>query len=776
MKSKRHLSRAAHAIGVCLLAAGSFSSAQAEETVTFDIPAQSLSKALVEFSKQSNTDVIASSELLNNRQAPAINGTMQPLDALQKMLRGTGLEFAEENGEITIVAADKQGQSNAKNKSLKRERSREVVIEDIIVTAQKREQKLSDVPMSISALSQREMDRAGIDNLLDLGAAVPSLTVIESGPGQNRIFMRGAANGNNITSLVGVYVDEMPVATASLAQLDLRMVDLERVEVLRGPQGTLYGQGSAGGTIRFITRDPVLDEFSANGSLSAYSTKGGGFSQEVVGVFNVPVVENVFGLRISGTYGNIDGWIDQPAANRENINNQDLTNLRIKALWRPLETMDVSATYVVHRNDGDGITAGADENYDIAFGFTPLAMESFADEYDLYNLTVTYDFGAMSLMSASSYMNVEKKTEGISLKFLNIETFNHDTIGVDVFTQEVRLSSSNAEKVNWVVGGFYRDESLDRLLMNDVAIDNAYLFTLIAPTDDQSKSWAIFGDASYSLTDRFEVGAGIRYFKDDRSGLVGADTFTSVDPRIYLSYKITDEVNLYFNAAEGFRSGGFGGGIGADVSFGPETVRSYEVGVKGDWWDGRLNADIALFFSEYKDIQTFRLISASVGGILTNAGDAEMKGIDIALDLEITEGLRLMANGNITDAKIVKVAPGAITQFVGDPVDFVNDYTVSLSGIYEFDWSDTTPGFLRLDYNRIGPAPVTDRSSGPVFFESDTIGLLNARVGLTINGWAFQLYGQNLLDDNDRQDPLAAFGFGSRPRPRTVGIKVGTDF
>ncbi len=747
-----------------------------EPNKPFSISSQTLNQALLKFSKQADVQIFFDNELVNGLNSMAINATMNTNAALQKLLQGTGLVF-EQTDQMTYLIKKINYDPQTSNDSTKKiNREKESAIDEIIVTAQKRQQKLSDVPMSISALSQDDLDQSGIDGLLELGATVPSLTVVESGPGQTRIFMRGAANGNSLTSLVGIYLDEMPVTVTSLAQLDLRLLDLERVEVLRGPQGTLYGEGSAGGTLRLITRDPDLNEISGNGNVSLYNTKHGGFSQEVNGILNIPVIDNVLGLRISGTIGNIDGWIDQPAAGRKDINDQDLKNLRAKMLWQPSDAMDIKATYVVHRNDGNGITAGADQNHNVYFGFDPDAQEYFVDNYDLFNITVTYDFDTVQLLSASSYMNTEKKTGGISLELPpSTESFNRDTIDTEVFSQEVRLSSSGDADLGWVAGVFYRDESLDRLLNVDLADNNEYLFTIPLPTDNQSKSWAVFGDTSYRLNDRLEVGVGLRYFSDDRDSLGQSDTFTSVDPRLYLSYRLTDEVNLYANAAEGFRSGGFGGGIGAEASFGPENVRSYEVGIKGALLDGQLNGDIALFFSDYKDIQTFRLGSDGVTGILTNAGDAEIKGIDISLELAIGAQFTLLANGNYTDAKLTAVAPGATTQFAGDPVDFVNDYSLSASGVYEFNWTDSSPGFLRIDYNRISPSQLTDRSI-PVFFKSDRIELLNARLGIELSSWNVQIFGQNLLDENGIQDPLEAIGVGSRPRPRTIGIKVGTNF
>ncbi|MGH9381218.1 MAG: TonB-dependent receptor [Thermoanaerobaculia bacterium] len=649
--------------------------------------------------------------------------------------------------------------------------------ETIVVTANRREQDLLEVPMSVSALSQTTIDRMGIQTVGDVARAVPGMEIIEQGPGQNRIFLRGVTNPNSLTSLVGVYVDEIPVTTSSVTQLDLRLVDLERVEVLRGPQGTLYGQGSAGGTVRYITQDPLLDSIQGNVSLGTYTTDHGDVSEELTGAINVPLLDDALGIRLSGTLGNYGGWVDQPEAGREDINDQSLRNLNLKALWKPGERFTLRSTALVHRNDGDGIPVGADENYDVTYpNSDPLARQSFDNDYEIYNVTANYAFDGAELMSSTSSVHSDAAYAGIAFRLAPAEIFITDAIDTESVSQEVRLSSRGDGRVTWVVGSFYSDTTLDRDLVLSQYVSGTFLGDVELIGGEDSESWSVYGDASYAVTDRLELGAGIRYFRDRRSTPAGdqtlRETFDSVDPRLYLALHVTDAINVYANVAKGFRSGGFGGDF-EGTAFDPEKVRSYEVGAKGA--SRRLRWELAGYYGEYEDYLAF-VLQTDVFGFLTNAGDAEISGLEALLAYSPTRRLTLQLSGNVTDAELVSVKPGATSNLAGDRLDFVTDYTVALAAEYGFDWTSSMPGFFRVDYSQIGPSTFTERTLGIIEAPSDTIRLLGARLGLAQDRYSAELFGQNLLGENQLQDPAWVLGWDSRPRPRALGVKLGYQF
>lgn len=648
---------------------------------------------------------------------------------------------------------------------------------DIIVTAARRTQSLKDVPLSVSAVGQDEINKRGIQTILDLSRAVPGLVVNEAGPGENRIFLRGVANPNNLTSLVGVYVDEIPVTGQSLGQPDLQLVDLDRVEVLRGPQGTLYGQGAAGGTIRFITAKPVLDRVFGEVTATGYATEKGDPSGRFTGTLNLPVVTDVLGLRISGTYADIGGWIDQPAANRRDINNQSLKDVRIKGLLHASESLNVEASVNIHRNSGDGLTYGADADYNVAFpGGNPTAKERFVDNFEIYNLTANYDFGGVKLLSSTSYIDSHKISRGIAQKYLGVETFNSDDFKLRQFAQELRLSGGSTSGLSWVVGGYYTNDKLNRLLTIDYYFGGMPLGVFPTPSTDKSETISGYGDASYAITPRLTLGAGLRYFHDDRRGITAASDarakFHSLDPRFYGSYALSDSAKLYFNVAKGFRSGGFEGDPSGG-RYGPEKVWSYEGGIKGA--THTLRWEFSGYYSTYTGYQAFALTNPPFGGIV-NAGTAHIKGVDFDIAYTPIPALSLSVSGNVNDGHLVRVLPGDLSNLNGDRVDYVPDYSVTASAEYRFDWSAAMPGFARLDYSQVGPASYTERSVGVIAYKTDTLNLLNARLGATLGGWSVELFGENLTGEHGVQDPLYVIGTGSRPRPRTGGVRAAVKF
>lgn len=649
--------------------------------------------------------------------------------------------------------------------------------DDIVVTASRRSEVLRDVPSSIAALSAQELNRRGVQSVLDLARAVPGLTVEEQSPGFNRIFLRGVANPNNLTSLVGVYLDEIPVTGASLAQLDVQLDDLERVEVLRGPQGTLYGQGSAGGTVRFITRRPDLENVSGNIDLRGYVTEKGDSSGRAAAVVNLPIVKDKLAVRVAGVIGEIGGWIDQPAAKRSDINNQKLRDVRAKALFKPIEDLSIEGTVNIHRNRGDGLTVGADRDYSLSFpNGDPLARERFVDDFNIYNVTSTFTRDNVTALSSTSFVETNKLSVGTAQKLPGAqETFNTDNLRNRSFTQEIRFSSANDQGFSWVLGGFYTNERLTRDLNIGFFVGGMNFGTFPLPAREQSKTLSGFGDASYALTDRLTVGAGLRYFTDVReltnaSGTNRAD-FDSFNPRFYARYRLTDTVNLYTNIAKGFRSGGFLGDA-ARSTYGPENVWSYEGGIKGS--RGIARFELAGYYSTYKGYQAFALTSAVFGGIV-NAGDGEIYGTDFLLGLRPVRGLDLQVSGNVNHGRLTRLVAGSTSNLIGDRIDFTPDYSVTASAQYDFT-TGSTPTFVRVDYNQIGPASYTERSVGIIGYRTDTLNFLNARIGAKFDRISAELFGDNLVFERGIQDPLSAIGTGSRPRPRTFGVRLATEF
>lgn len=793
----------ARALGLALVLASPMA-AYAEQTV-FNISQQPLKTAIAAFAEQAKVNLIAEGDVDTSVLVSAVNGEMNTGAALRQLLNGTDLKVHQRSDGMFIIARGKGAESGSEADKRLLDSRKNHVLEEITVTAQKREQNLHDVPISITAMGAEELANKGIDNFDDLKFAAPGIGVRDEGPGRQSVFLRGIANLLGNEPLAGIYIDDAPGdtggGTGSIAVVSqtfpLQFTDLARVEVLHGPQGTLYGAGAVGGTIRYITKDPVLDHFGAKGDVTLSFTKDGDPSQRATAVVNLPVVEGEFGIRIASTFGNSGGFIDMPVLDRKDVNNQDMQQVRVKALWQPSERFDARATVIVHKNESDVGIDIADEDLNLVIQPSEMFVEGlpFHDKAEHYNLALNYDAGFARLLSSSTYMNRDMHSFGwvravdSDRTFLPGATHFGDVDALnEVFSQEIRATSADAASLlSWTVGGFYRDRTGKSANGRSIFTFNGGTFPSDLPgvnSELKTRSWAAFADAGYKFVDRLELGAGIRYFEDERdfavftTGQRDSVNFDATTWRVYASYDVTDTVKVYTNVGTGFRSGGNNlSTLAVLPGFGPETLTSYDLGAKMSLLDGRLNADIAFFYSEYEDMlhRDFLLLDVGLVNIIGNAGTAEVKGIDARLDWQVTDRLSLYFNGAITDDEITEVSDGVAAVIVGDPLNYSPEYTFSVGAEHQFDWSTNVPGFVRVDYNQRGESTEVARTSSPFILTSDVLGFLNMRIGAQWNGWTFELFGNNLSNENG-SDSVPDWGVTPRPRPRTMGIRASVDF
>jgi len=686
---------------------------------------------------------------------------------------------------------------------------------EIIVTAQKRAESIKDVPLSIAAKSGEELEQNRIMNTLDLSLAVPGLAVAETGPGRQIVVIRGLGSERGSSSLTGIYLDEMPVTGAqdgfNASYIDLRTMDLERVEVLKGPQGTLFGEGAVGGAIRYITKDPELSRVSGKLSGTVYDTEDGDWSQEVVGIVNIPLVEDVLGLRVAGTYENKGGWIDRPSTGAANINDNEVFNIRVKALWRPIDGLDIKGMVVVHRNNGGASnivnTPPRDRSeFTQALWFDgtswnrngPTAIE---DKYELYNLSISYDFSFANFLSSSSYAKIDSVspfTQLLNFPNPTLEIYFRDYIqDAKIKSQELRLTSKGEGPFNWTIGGFYKEASIDREWRSgyDFVYQGLMLTGITAGSvpASTSKSIAGYADASYQLTDRIKVGGGLRYFHDKRESFDRAakaatfqkGSFNATTFRVYASYEPADDVHLYVNVGDGARSGGFNAPtsipLGAPPTYGPERVMSYEAGAKTYFFDRALSFDVALFYSKYSDMQDDTIITSPVDGVTpiaytANDQRARIQGVEWDVNWRATSQLTLGIAGDVTDSKITSRSSGSPYD-VGDPINFVPKYSVAAHATYRFELGDELPGYFRVEYNRKGKSIQTLRRAlaDPPQGVAPAVDLVNATVGFEHADWDFSLFGRNLTDERGIIR-AGVTGQTAQARPRTFGVTVGRRF
>lgn len=481
--------------------------------------------------------------------------------------------------------------------------------ETVIVTAQKRAESIQDVPVAVSALTESVLEDAGAKNLAEYARLVPGLVVSPSQfNGGGTPLLRGIASSAG-EATVGYYIDDSPIQVRTTlfgSGADIKLFDLSRIEVLRGPQGTLYGSGSMGGTIRLITAQPSLTSTSGKLRAEVSSIDGGSLNFEIGAAAGGPLVEDKVGYRVSAFYRRDGGWIDQVARPTatvldQDINETDALALRGAVLFRPTERLEIipSVFYQSVEADDQSQFQSNLPGYQVQ----TTSPQPIGDDFTLGALTINYDFGASTATSVTSYFHREVDQSSDYSMFISgallgqpvlpgFENFHSNSLlknTQEILTQEIRLASNGETRLNYVVGAFYMNDK-QRRIQNVVDYEIVDLFNfatglnieaLLGPllpgdvsfsgdTQTERDAYAAFGEMSYGLTDKLRVGGGLRYEHSElaldrltdgplnggRILVTGSQSETPTTGKVWLEYDLTKNNFLYVSAAQGFRTGG----------------------------------------------------------------------------------------------------------------------------------------------------------------------------------------------------------------------------
>jgi len=602
-------------------------------------------------------------------------------------------------------------------------------IEEIIVTAQRREQALQDVPMSVSAFTGEELATLQADNLDSLQGAVPNLNLVQ-GRGSNssvNAFIRGVGQPDALQSFdpaVGIYLDDVYLSRIQGGLF--KLYDIERIEVLRGPQGTLYGKNTPGGAIRLITRTPG-QEFEAQAGLLV-----GNYDRYQVKAYVSGALADNFAMGLSVLHDERDGFVTDPADGRD-YNDENTTVARIKGNWNVNEDLDVVFS-VDYTKEDVGLTLGRSEDalvsVDLVNGIvlrhlpptgdwnfeTRTSMTDYGGQKTDHwggNVTINWNVGGYTtLKSITAYRELDWASY-IDIDATELE-LGDVFVGIDQnqFSQEFQLLGSNGDNIDWVAGLYYLNEQLpshqeayadDFLLFNGVPI--SFLRTI--DDDLETTSYAAFGQVDFRFAERWSLGLGIRYTKEEKdyfrttstfSDLLGvadpafafndSDSWSDWTPTITLDYSLSDDVKFYGRLANGFKSGGFNGRANspADVStFDPETVWTGEIGAKTTIADGRLRANYALFMSKYDDFQARVSVADGIDFRfpVLNAAELDIKGAEVELAWVPVDSLELATQVGYLDAKYGKGGFSG-SDGVADEPAFSPEWTARFAGTYTF--------------------------------------------------------------------------------------------
>ncbi|MEY2883845.1 MAG: hypothetical protein RL490_1569 [Pseudomonadota bacterium] len=673
---------------------------------------------------------------------------------------------------------------------------------EIVVTAQKRSQNLSDVPAAIQAISGETLERRGTRSLSQLVDFIPGASIVsKSAPGFETIQIRGISSGTVGDATVGYYIDDV---VFSIPNLQLappsRLLDLERTEVLRGPQGTLYGNGAMGGLIRILTTTPDTNKFAVKALGELSGTDGGGTNYAFDGAVNVPLASEKAGLRVSGGYEKLSGFADGAAG--KNLNGIDSWNIRGKLLLKPAENVDVTLSiwHINNRQDySNNLAAPTIDPPRVpnTFGVLDPGVETVAT---FYSGAIKWDLGSVSLESGTSYIdhrltvdNVVESTLPVAPGVvLPIGIRNASNFATTSFSQEVRLVSKGDGPFNWIVGGLYTNATITSDI--DVNIRGLgpvvpFLFVKDAPL--KTESYAIFGEVSYSLFDGKLIPlVGLRYFNDKRtaSGATtfggvtsldsGSGTFDALSPRFNLTFKPNDDALFYANIARGFRSGTIqtgaqaqlaqASGVNTGVIINEDSLWTYEAGTKLSLADG-FYVDASVYYTDWNNIQIPFNTPFGLPAVV-NGGDARIYGIDLGLNWRTPlPGLSLQAVANFNSAEFKNINPQLAgispTARNGARLPGVPKNNFSVGGTYQTALSD------KLDLNLYGAYAFrnsqTDLASGLAGAQIDN---LTVRVGLETDHYRLDIFADNLTNEKGPllRTPTAVQAI----YPRRIGASV----
>ena len=750
--------------------------------------------------------------------------------------------------------------------------AQDATVEEIVVTAQKRTERLRDVPVSISVFSDEAIEQTGVRELKEMAGYIPNIQISQGNDFRSTVTIRGVgAQSRNIgfDSRVGVYVDGVYVGMSPAINQEL--LNLERIEVLRGPQGTLFGKNTVAGAINLVTKKPADELFGR-----VTGDFGNMDYTEIKALLNVPFSDTVSGA-FAVSKADRDGYVRNIVTGND-LMERDVLAYRAQLRIQASERLEINASFDGLESDGliligDPITdmlamqpvQVAPELGVVAFNFDPF------DRRDIYggHLDLDYELGnGFTLKSITGYRTTDavysNATDYSPVDIVSIE-YSDD---YDVLSQELQLISPDEGAFTWVAGLYYyrQDANTTRDVVLGADFVDAFVGPLYAsgqvspplpppPTlpndvvatllgfgppgskvfntgEVRTRSYAAYFNASWQLAERWKLGFGARYSTEDKdvnwlldgrnsgiffigstgpdpanpSPLVNDRTDDFFAPAVSLTYALTDDTNVYARYAAGYKSGGFNlDYINADelaanqgLEFDKETVDSFEIGLKGNYLDGRLLLNVAAFIANYDDYQVNQFVDLGGGRTsirINNAAKVETSGLEAEASWRVTDNFTLQASLGLLDATFDSFPGGgtAGADVSGNDLPNAPDTTASLAGT----WYRSVPALQSTLLVRGDVTYASEYFSGAnndteIPYNSAFPGTIpygqlpertevNARIGLMADSeiWEVYLWGRNLTDETDPQDELRDF-FGTVAKlpgmPRTYGIEVAWNF
>ncbi len=666
---------------------------------------------------------------------------------------------------------------------------------EVVVTAEKRSQRLQDVAAPVTALDTEALSQTGQVSLQDYFQQVPGLSLDAEGDGQTQVVIRGIATSPISNPTVGVVIDDVPVGSTTAQGLgnllipDIDPADLSQIEVLKGPQGTLYGAASLGGLIKYDLADPSFKAFSGRIAAGVDGTSGGGVGYEVRGGLNIPLADTL-ALRVSGFSRTTPGYVDNAVGSESDVNEARSQGGHAALLWRPDPRASLKLSLLIQHTHADGFD-GVGTTYDQRplYGDLSQSQPPGSGVYDttvqLYSATGKLDLGPADLTSITAYgINDYRANPSLPQygSLATLVTATDTSPGVDgaelvdkyetkKFTQEVRLASRGGGRFDWLVGGFYDHEASPAFqAVQAVDAQTGANAAQIANFDFPTvyEEWAVFGDATLHITDRLSLDGGVRYSQNHQA-YHEADVYapaletpiqlfsvkendSSTTFQVTPSYKVSPSLLLYARIASGYRPGGVNTditpGSGTPQSYRADTTLNYEAGAKGQLLDRTLSYDLSIFDVEWSDIQIQLRDPATQLVFFANANDARSTGAEFAFQYTPRPDTRFALNGSYTVAELTQpIPPGGGVGDAGAPLPYSPRFQGSLSADRDLPlpggWTGTVGGVVGYTGERreaFANDPAELRPLLPSFTR------LDLRFSAKRDLWLLSLYANNVTD------------------------------
>lgn len=774
----------------------------ADDVKRFDIPAQALSSALVSLASQADISIGLTGVVLTNQVSGAVNGSSTIGAALEDLLTRTGLTFEMiQPGTWRIFPRPLTREIRIETPTIPLTLP---PIEEIIVTAIKRPMALQTSSMSVAAITDGTITDYGVRSTQEMSAFVAGLATTNQGPGRNKFVIRGMSDGpfiGNTQSTVGLYIDETRVVFNAPSPA-LQLHDVDRVEVIRGPQGTLYGAGSIGGLVRIITRPPVMGRFETRAAADTGVTGGSGISHAADAVVNVPLIGDRLAWRTLAYRRTDAGYIEDTRLGGDQVNRIHTTGGRTTAKLRVGADWNVSAGVIyqsIHAHDTQYYDAARP-----AFERANFLREPSKNRIVIVNGTVEGDLGWASVTSTTAW--IHHRVEANFDASLALPTLIRMPVEPTMFDQanlyrtvnhETRLASAGEAPWRWVAGVFFShryDRSTANLTRTQQTPPDVFY---VKNRDDYGTEAAAFSEVQYQLTPQLRAGAGLRVYygevnvEANNSELIdvgppaalGRNEKKGVTPKAELSFQLSPDHFFYAQATQGFRLGGVNiasrltapppGGRPVTVSnFDSDRLWNFEVGSKSAFLDQRLNMNVTVFHSIWNDMQA-DLIRPNGLSFTSNLGDGRNKGIELETIFAVTERLRLLANVSWNDPTVPSTGmTGAVTNRLPGAPKFAS----AVAAQYQHPLGRGYTAFANVKAEIIGKAQLTigtlPMSSVPAYKT------VNLRAGVFNDHWRLAAYVTNLTDTQSNTYAFGnPFSLGRLSqaipvRPLTVGLSV----